>query len=316
MLYSYLIVSVWLLWAGGRRLLRPFLIWGAISAIAVIFLYMPVLVVSGPDAVLRNQWVRPLSGEEFRAEALQFPAELSRFLYGSDLLAVKILIVAGVIVGLLFKAPNARYRAPLFLALLLVLLVVPTAQRIVPFPRVLLPIFTVYYLSAAFGLSALADWAFARSQTSLAVVLLAAFAAMAFHLTRSGYIELYREFPESRKVANYLASQLRPCDRLIFSVSAGAEVAWHLRQMHVPYFDYTNDASVDGRVFVAAQDMPVLPPAGNGLLDPTVLTLAGTLREAGLDTAEYLPSQLVYKNGRGEVFELAPRHFISNCQTR
>jgi hypothetical protein len=315
MLYSYLIAAVWLLWSGGRRLLRPLLIWGAMSALGVIFLYMPVLVVSGPDAVLRNQWVRPLSAEQFRAQALLFPADLYKFLHGADLLATKILIVAGVIVGLLLKAPARHYRAPLFAVLLLVLLIVPVAQRIVPFPRVLLPIFTVYYLSAAFGLAALADRVFARHQLSLVVALLAALGAMALHLTRSGYIELYREFPESRAVADYLASHLHSCDRLIFSVSAGAEVAWQLRHMHVPYLDYTDDTSVEGRVFVAAQDMPALPPAGNGLLDPSVLTLAGTLREAGLNTAEYLPSQLVYQNGRGEVFELTPRHSTSNCQT-
>jgi hypothetical protein len=314
MLYSYLIAAVWLLWAGGRRLLGPPLIWGAIGALAVIFLYMPVLVVSGPDAVLRNQWVRPLSGEEFRAQALQFPADLYRFLHGADFVAIKILIVAGAIVGPFLRSPARRYRAPLFAVLLLVLLIVPLAQRIVPFPRVLLPIFTVYYLSAAFGLSRLADSAPARHQLWLAVAFVAAVGAMAFHLTRSGYIELYREFPESRAVADYLASQLGRCDRLIFSVSAGAEVAWQLRHIRVPYFDYTNDASVEGRVFVAAQDMPVLPPRGNGLLDPSVLTLAGTLRETGLNTAEYLPSRLVYKNGRGEVFELTSRHSTSNCQ--
>jgi hypothetical protein len=314
MLYSYLIAAIWLLWSGGRRLLRPLLIWGAMSALGVIFLYMPVLVVSGPDAVLRNQWVRPLSAEQFRAQALLFPADLYRFLHGADLLATKILIVAGVILGLLLKAPVRHYRAPLFAVLLLVLVIVPVAQRIVPFPRVLLPIFTVYYLSAAFGLAALADRAFARHQLSPAVALLAALGAMALHLTRSGYIEHYREFPESRAVADYLASHLHPCDRLIFSVSAGAEVAWQLRHIHVLYLDYTDDASVEGRVFVAAQYMPALPPPGNGLLDPSVLTLAGTLREAGLNTAEYLPSQLVYQNGRGQVFELTPRHSTSNCQ--
>ena len=42
-------------------------------------------------------------------------------------------------------------------------------------------------------------------------------------MTRSGYIEAYREFPESYDVASYLARQLQPRDRLIISWSAGPE---------------------------------------------------------------------------------------------
>src|SRR5262249_32968133 len=107
-----------------------------------------------------------------------------------------------------------------------------------------------------------------------------------------------------------------PCDRLIISLSAGAEVAWHLRHAQVPYVDYSaNDEAVRGRVFVAAQAMPkALPPQGNGLLDPSLLTVEGTLREVVLNTEEYLPSQLIYRNGRGEVYQLTPLHSTSNFQ--
>jgi hypothetical protein len=314
MLYSYLIVSVWLLWAGGGAMLRPLVISGAITAVAVVFLYMPVIIVSGPDALLRNPWVLPLPPKEFRAEALRFPTDLLAFLHGGDPLPFTILIGIGVLLGLIFRVTASRYRAQLFVVLLLVLLIVPMVQRIVPFPRVLLPVFTAYYLSAAFGWSVVADKAFVRHELPILIAFMALLGAVAFHLMRSGYIERYRQFPESRAVAGYLVSQLRPCDRLIISLSAGAQLAWQLHHANVPYVEYSKEATTPGRVFVATQDISVLPPRGNGLLDPSLLTLGGTLRAAGLNTAKYLPALLVYKSGRGEVFELTPQDPTSGCR--
>ena len=126
-------------------------------------------------------------------------------------------------------------------------------------------------------------------------------------MTRSGYIEAYREFPESYDVASYLARQLQPRDRLIISWSAGPQLVWQLRYAHVPYVDYSTDPKATGRVLVAVQDKGVLPPR-TSRLDPSILTLDGTLREVGLNTTEYLPASLIYRVGRGEVFELTPRH--------
>jgi len=45
-----------------------------------------------------------------------------------------------------------------------------------------------------------------------------------------------------------------------------------------------------------------LPPRGNGLIDPSLLTLGGSLRAASLNAAEYLPNQLIYRSGRERCF--------------
>jgi hypothetical protein len=109
------------------------------------------------------------------------------------------------------------------------------------------------------------------------------------------------------------AAQIR--NLIITSLSAGAQVEWQLHHDKVPYVDFSKETTAAGRVFVAAQDINALPPRGNGLLDPSVLTLDGTLREAGVNTAEYLPPELIYRSGRGEVFELMPWHTAKDCGT-
>jgi hypothetical protein len=307
MLYSYLVVSFWLLWAGGRGMLRPMIIAGTITALTVAFLYMPVIVVAGPRALLRNPFVRPQPLQEFRADALGFPKVLLTFLHGGDPLAYVILIGVGVLLALVFKTSAGRRPAQLFVVLLLVLVGLPALQRIVPFARALLPVLTAYYLVAAFGWSVATEKPFARHEVPMLIAFLTLLAAVAFHLTRSGYIEAHREFPESRDVAAYLATQLHPSDRLIISWSAGPQLSWQLEHNHVPYVEYSRDTAVPGRVFVALQDISPLPHR-TSRLDPSLLTFDGTLLDAGLNTTDYQPASLIYKSGKGEVFELIPRH--------
>jgi len=313
MLYSYLIASIWLLWAGGSIQLRPIVISGLLTAIVVIFLYMPVFVVSGPQSVFHNPWVQPLPVQEFRAEASRFPDELVKFLHGADPLLLPIVVGLGVLVGILFRSRVTRYRGHLFVVAVIVVLAVSLGNRIVPFPRVLLPVYIAYYLSSAFGLSILTDEIFSRYELPALAALMSLLCVVAFHMTRSGYIEAHRQFPESRAVAAYLISQLRPCDRLIFSLSTEPEVKWQLRHDNISYHDYSKDEKTPERVLMTAQELTVLPPRGNGLLDPSLLTLEGTLRASGLNTADYLSAELVYKIGRGEVFKLTPRHPSDGC---
>lgn len=213
MLYPYLVVAGWLLWAGGLRILRSLFASTTITMIAVASLYMPVVIVSGPDALLRNPWVRPLSPEQFRAQALRFPAELARLLHGSDPLFVAVLAVVGAVLSFVFMPRTGQRWAHPAVVVLLVLLILPLAQRVVPFPRVLLPLFPTYYLSAAGGWCGLAATE-------------------------------YRRAP---------------------GVS------------------------------------------GDGLIDPSQLTVEGMLRHAGVNEAAYLPPRLIFRSGRGEVFELLPR---------
>jgi len=312
MLYSYLIVSIWLVWEGGRIMLRPAIITSAITAVGVIFLYMPVIVVSGPAALFANPWVRAQPWQEFRADALAFPKRLLNLLHGSDPLFFLFIVGGGVLLGLVFRNPTGPHLRRLFLVMLMVVVSVPALQRIVPFPRALLPIFALYYLVAAVGCSvAVAKW-FSSNEVGVLITVLLLVGVVAFHLTRSGYIEAHRDFPESEKLANYLARQLHPCDRVIISWSAGPELAWQLYHSNVPFLPYLNGTRAPGRIWVAMQERGVLPPA-TSRLDTSLFTLAGTLRDAGLNTGDYLPPTLISRIGRGEIFEMIPR-FPMNCR--
>ena len=64
------------------------------------------------------------------------------------------------------------------------------------------------------------------------IAVLALVGALAFHLTRSGYMEAHRNFPESGQLAG---RQSQPSDRLIIPWSAGPELEWQLHHAHVPY---------------------------------------------------------------------------------
>ena len=144
-------------------------------------------------------------------------------------------------------------------------------------------------------------------------VLLAILGAAAFHLTRSGRMEAYREYPAGKAVAGFLARGLRPCDRLIISVSAGPQLEYELLRAGIDSARYAKDTQESGRVLVAmAHRDGSLPPPGNGPLRPFELTLEGTLLAVRLNTDKYSPPRLIYSNGNGEVFELTAREAAEN----
>lgn len=307
MLYSYLLAAGWLLWAGGLGKLPSLLISASITILAVIALYMPVMIVSGPDALFRNPWVQPLTPEHFRAEALRFPADLAKLLHGSDPVPFALLVALGALLSFVFIGRSSYHRAHPLLLLLVVLLILPPVQRVVPFPRVLLPLFPVYYLSAAMGWCSLAGASFRLRECPTLAAFLTLIGILAFHLTRSGYIESWREFPDSSAIASYLVSHLRPSDRLIVTVSAGLELVWELDHDHVSYAEYSSAEPVPARVLVATENRRTPGVRGNGLIDPSLLTVDGMLRYMGLNAAAYTPAHLIFSSGRGEVFELLPR---------
>jgi hypothetical protein len=315
MLYSYLVSAGWLLWSGGKPVLRPLIISGAMTALAVVALYIPVAIVSGLDSLLHNPFVRALPVEEFWAEAKRFPVGLITLLHGGDSLPVAVLIALGTLLNLIMNAPR-RNGAHLFSILLLVLLIVPPMQRVVPYTRVLLPLFTVYYLGAALGWSGVLDKRFGAHDGYMSVLFVVAIGATALYLTRSGYIESGRDFPESKSISAYLAHQLRSCDRLISPLPARFPLAWQLKHDGVQYRYYSPDESTAGRVLAATAKVDKLPPKGNGITDPRQYTLEGGLSDAGFKQDSYSTPRLIYTTGRAEVFELLARDaVVGSCPT-
>jgi hypothetical protein len=317
MLYSYLVVTGWLLWSGGRRVLRPLVISGAMTALAVVALYMPVVIVSGLDSLLHNPFVRALPVEEFRARAKRFPMDLLWLLHGGDPLPVAVLIALGTLLSFIMNA-RRRNGAHLFLILLLVLLIVPPMQRVVPYPRVLLPLFTVYYLAAALGWCGVLDKRFSAYDGHMSVLSVVAIGAMAFYLTRSGYIESGNDFPESKSVSAYLSRQLRPCDRIISPATARSQLAWQWKHDGVSYRDYSPEGS-PGRVLVVYINYRLgiaVRSIEFALVDPREFTLEDTLIKAGLKRDSYALPRLIYTTGRAEVFELLARDSVAgSCPT-
>ncbi len=316
MLYSYLVALAWLLWKGGLRMLHSLFVAGLVTVVVTVFLYMPVVIVSGARSLLANPWVTPLTKPEFLAEARRFPAAFGSFLFSDNPILMPGLLGVGVL--LCFLIPRARDGARLFSLVLLVILVLPPLQRIVPFPRVLLPLCALCYLSAAIGWSAF-DRALVGKDLPLAVALTLLLFVSGYRLTRSGYIQDHRDFPAGHAVVQFLRDELQPCDRLIISESVGPPLDYQLLREHIPWAGYSSQEGPVGRVLVAASrlDGP-LPERGNGLADPSVLTMAGTLRDARLNPANFSPPILIYTNGKAQIFQMMPNHPVpfAPCRVR
>ena len=309
MLHGYLIAAGWLLWSGGRRLLRPLIVSGVAAATAVVFLYTPVVLVSGPEALLRNPWVRPLPPTEFWLQAGRFPADLFSFLYGGDPLVLPLVLALGVALGLRWRTWPGRHRAQLLVLVLTVPLAVSAFQRVVVFPRVFLPLYAVYCIVSAAGWLDLRPTA-ARYRLAVSLASAGLLALAAFHLVRSGYVEAEARFyqPASRAITGLLARELRPGDRLVISLRIGTPLEVELRRAGVPYVLYSSREPLPHRLLVAHRPIEgPLPPRGNGLADPSVLTFEGTLRDAGVESDKFAAPCLVFAGGGGQVFEIVRR---------
>ena len=278
MLYPYLVVMVWILACGTRKMLRPVLVSGTATGAVVAALYMPVVIVTGAEQLFRNHWVRPLPADQLWTAARSFPALLATILHAGDFVAVPILLCIGVLLSFAFSARLRRFHPNPFLILLLVLPAVAIAQRVIPFPRTLLPLLVVYYLVAAAGWAALEESLADGHEVLRAAILLTLLSGSAFYLIRSGYLESQGGFPAAKAVAGFLARELCPYDGLAISASAGPPVEYELRRAGIDPWPLEETAPDSARVLVvmAHREGP-LPPPGNGLLNPFALTLEGTL---------------------------------------
>jgi hypothetical protein len=306
MLYGYLAASLWLIWNAGRRVLFPLVVATVLAAAFTVFLYMPILVVSGPRALLANPWVRPLPLDRFWFHAEAFPGQTFEFLHGGDPAALAIAIAAGALISVIMSRTLGKGPARLFVVTCGVVLAVSSAQRIVPFPRVLIPLIPVYYVAAGSGWAILARMLALKREPVFAVGVLLVLCGCGWRFTRSGYMESNRYFPDSPIAARYLAKELRTCDRLLISLSAGAPLGYELRRFGVKYSNYLDGGpDVGDRILVAVRriDGP-LPQAGDGLLNPEYLTLPGTIVQAEVPAEKFTAPRMIYSNGTAQVFEM------------
>jgi 4-amino-4-deoxy-L-arabinose transferase-like glycosyltransferase len=253
MLYGVAVAAVWLFVERRRIAPRYLVASGLLLGLLCVVLYVPPMVISGPDKLLANRFVVPLSLAELPGELIQSLASTWAF-WNRDipvLLAAVLLLGFGVTV---LDDLRAR-RVPLGLLAPLVCLVVVLVQRVAPFERVWLFLLPVYLIMASAGLARFIDGRL------LALVF---GAILGFMTVTSGSILASTEtgvFPDAGGVASTLAPRLAPDDAVITQLPASLPEL----QYYFPRFGLPIDALVRGPE--AAQNIWVVAPPGQ---TPTV----------------------------------------------
>jgi hypothetical protein len=202
MLYGVIIAGVWLLVCRARW--REVLTFGLLTGLLVTLLYLPVILISGPDTLVANRFVLPL-------ELSVLPSELARSLaqtwafWNRDIpLPLAALLPIGFALATFKQARNREIPVGVLAPLACLLMVL--VQRVAPFERVWLFLLPLYFSYAAAGLARFVDGRL------LGVVF---GGVMGYVTLTSGSILSSTEtgvFPDAEAVTQTLAPRLAPDD--------------------------------------------------------------------------------------------------------
>jgi len=210
MLYPFVFLGVAAVVRSQRRL--PLVAALGAALLLTAALYAPVIAVSGIKAIVANPYVRPIPLPQFFAALPRVIASgWSRSMAGMPL-AVKLLIVAGVVAGR--KLTLATGAGALAVAAIVV------AQRVLPFPRVWLPFLPLLLIAAACG------WRWPRFEALVAVA-----AALALGLAAAATVRPREtgELPNVLTIARALRMRVRPGDQIVAGVASDVPLAFYLR---------------------------------------------------------------------------------------
>ena len=139
---------------GGPWGLIKYLVAAGIAAgLLALLLYAPVLLKAGPDALFNNQFVAPLSWNDFWPTLLQsrLPETWAEWSRGWGL-PLALLLAAGVLVSLILHRRASAYRVHLLPAIFLFVAPAMLLQHPNPWPRVWSYLYPLGYVWAAAGL--------------------------------------------------------------------------------------------------------------------------------------------------------------------
>ena len=314
MLYPFGILMAWLLcsWLGrdispdyGKSFPLYLLGCGLAAAALTLLLYLPVLQVSGLEAVTANQYVRSPGWETF-LESL--PGRISatwRMWRLGWPPAFDLLVLLGVGLSLIFHKRVAAHRIPLHLAALLGLAGILVIQQIVAVPKVwlfLLPLFLVW---AAAGWVGFGQYLFAQVQTKgaarwesayiLAVIGLAGLLTLGVLNNRAVRRTLDPEDQSlSQEVALYLKENLQDGDAVLAAVPINYPLRYYFLLYNIPpgYY-YQEEHRAD------YQRLLVVAEPGSARPLEYVLDRQGLLKRV-----EFAATQIIYRSGPLEIYAL------------
>ena len=249
MLYGVAIAACVLLVERHRAALRPahLVVGGLLLGLLVSVLYLPVMVVSGPDKLVANRFVVALGGPDFSAELPRSLASTWAFWNRDIPLPLGLLLVVGFVIACIRDLRDRR--VPLGLLAPAVCLALVLAQRVAPFERVWLFLLPLYFVVAGGGLAAFVDG-------RLLGVLLGA--VLGFATLTSGSILRSTEtgvFPDAEAVARSLAGRLAPRDAVLTQVPASLpELQYYFPRVGLPVDVLVRPPEMAERVYVVSPE--------------------------------------------------------------
>jgi hypothetical protein len=264
MLYGLVLIGAWL--GSEVHARRTALRWsdllagGAVVGLLSFLLYLPVVLVSGPERLVGNRFVEPLAAAEL---ARELPASLGRTwaFWNRDLpILGSAVLVLGVVVDTA-RAVRCR-RVPLAVLAAGVCLALVLVQRVAPFERVWLFLLPLYLLLGSGGLM----WLLARCPTATArwtrgVAVTVIGLALGGLVLTSGSILASSEtgtFPDAQRVANALRGRLGPEDVVVTLLPTSLpELQYAFRRVGLPAETLVRSPEAARRLFV------VTPPGGD-----------------------------------------------------
>jgi hypothetical protein len=218
-------------YGGPRRLLAWLAVAGALSGLLALFLYAPVLLKSGTQALFGNQFVAPLSADVFVPTLFhsRLPETWREWSTGFTLAGAGLLSL-GVLASLALNRRLSTYHVHALLAIVLWVTPVIFIQRPNLWPRVSSYLYPLGFVWAAGGLVGLAGLLGQRWLPAVAGVGVAAALAL-------GGVHALQTCPggvcgpgEEQQAVTYLQTQLQADDLVLVESPSDAPVWYYFRQ--------------------------------------------------------------------------------------
>jgi MFS family permease len=220
-----------------RIYLVPFAAWTAIAGIMTVWFYTPILIFSGLDSLIANDYVRPGNLTDTLAELPAFLARMLSLVTQEAPGFFGVLIGLGALVGCVISVGRKRSISLVSIVMFGCALVLLLVERRIPFERVWTYLFAYYYLVASAGLWWLLEQVIIRVGEAHRNLLQGVFAILlAGTLLIASFNRLNRpeppdSFPEAENIATYLAREWHPGDLVFSRFPTRAVTQYYLRQI-------------------------------------------------------------------------------------
>ncbi|MBI4494294.1 MAG: glycosyltransferase family 39 protein [Chloroflexi bacterium] len=311
MLYAFAPILAWavvsILTAPTREIGRRgqelglFVVPLAITGILVFLLYLPVILVSGPENLLSNRFVTPLGWDQVLASLPGSLASTWSFWNRDVPGVISVAFAAGVVVATVFVQDTGRGRVPLPLLAVGCCVSLVLAQRVVPFERVWIFLLPLYFLVACSGIVCVAKVVGARLEQRGKAIQAAAVASVALAVLMSAHVLVNRSVLYSSETGNFQDAEaitvtvrdiVQAGDRVQTIVPASLpQIQYYFKRHGLDPSLLVRDAEPGGRLFVIA---PQPPPA----------SLSTELQAVGITLENWVASKPVRQYETAVLYEL------------